>query len=499
MKYFDKLSPAVSSAFENRAVNVDKLKYCVKADLDFDGCYYDVYITFDDEKLYILSGYDRLVKKGRIFDAGFDFKDFCEYSVSDFEKLYVDRYQYASRLMAKKSNGTDMVLARFSAGFAEKFEQFCRRFDCLKKGETPDDSALEDKHLYCPKCGEKFPDPNRRYCPHCTKRSSIFKRLVGLFADYKWQMLIILAMIWVSVALELAAPYFGTKLLYDDVLNKDGRLYGEILYVILCMGAFSFFSMILRIVSGIIISSVTPKVIHRLRVNIFASMQRLSLSFFTNKQTGSLMGRVDSDSFDVYSFIINIAPQFISNIVKIIGLVVLMLSINPVISLCMFAVVCVVLVFEYVWFKGQIRMWRNRDIARRGVNAVLGDAMNGHRVVKAFAREEQEIGRFGRKNDALYTAEFNRDRRSAHFFPAQQGVYAVFNGIIYCLGVYFVLTGKLQFGGLTLLLSYFGIVWGHYVLLYVHGQRLGTLYRRRRPYVRDSRQRAVRKAAERSC
>lgn len=460
MKYFDKLSPAVSSAFENRAVNVDKLKYCVKADLDYDGCYYDVYITFDDEKLYILSGYDRLVKKGRIFDAGFDFKDFCEYSVSDFEKLYVDRYQYASRLMAKKSDGTDMVIARFSAGFAEKFEQFCRRFDCLKKGETPDDSALEDKHLYCPKCGEKFPDPNRRYCPHCTKRSSIFKRLVGLFADYKWQMLIILAMIWVSVALELAAPYFGTKLLYDDVLNKDGRLYGEILYVILCMGAFSFFSMILRIVSGIIISSVTPKVIHRLRVNIFASMQRLSLSFFTNKQTGSLMGRVDSDSFDVYSFIINIAPQFISNIVKIIGLVVLMLSINPVISLCMFAVVCVVLVFEYVWFKGQIRMWRNRDIARRGVNAVLGDAMNGHRVVKAFAREEQEIGRFGRKNDALYTAEFNRDRRSAHFFPAQQGVYAVFNGIIYCLGVYFVLTGKLQFGGLTLLLSYFGIVWG---------------------------------------
>lgn len=66
MKYFDKLSPAVSSAFENRAVNVDKLKYCVKADLDYDGCYYDVYITFDDEKLYILSGYDRLVKKGRI-------------------------------------------------------------------------------------------------------------------------------------------------------------------------------------------------------------------------------------------------------------------------------------------------------------------------------------------------------------------------------------------------------------------------------------------------
>lgn len=460
MKYFDKLSPAVETAFADRAVDVGSLLYCVKADLDAEGCYYDVYITYNQSTLYLLSGYDRLHKRGRSFDAGFDFKDFAEYDIGAIEKLYVDRYQYASRLMAKMTDGTDLPLARFSAGFAEKFEQFCRRFDCLKKGETPDDSALEDKHLYCPKCGEKYPDPNRRYCPRCTKRSNVFKRLVGLFADYKWQMIVILAMLWLSVALSLVAPYFGTKLLYDEVLTEGGRLYGEILYVILCMASFTLVSVLFSIGSGIIISSVTPQVIHKLRVRIFASMQQLSLSFFTNKQTGSLMGRVDNDSFDVYCFIMYVAPQFLSNIVKIIGLVILMLGINPILSLCMFVVVLLVLIFEYLWFRGQKRMWRGRDIARRGVNAVLSDAVNGHRVVKAFAREGQEIERFGGKNDALYTAEYNRDRRSARFFPVQQGVYAVFNGLIYCLGVYFVLTGKLQFGGLTLLISYFGVVWG---------------------------------------
>ena len=189
-------------------------------------------------------------------------------------------------------------------------------------------------------------------------------------------------------------------------------------------------------------------------------MQNLSLAFFTNKQTGSLMGRVDNDSFDVYGFIVDVAPQFLSNVVKVIGLVVLMLSINPILSACMFGVVLVVIGIEFVWFRGQKRMWRGRDIARRGVNAVLSDAVGGHRVVKAFAREGQEITRFGGKNDALYDAEYNRDRRSAHFFPIQEGLYSVFTGLIYCLGVYFVLNGKLQFGGLTLLISYFGIIWG---------------------------------------
>ena len=60
MKYFDKLSGAVEKAFSCRGVDPENLKYCVKADLDGDGCYYDVYIAFDGEKLYLLSGYDRL-------------------------------------------------------------------------------------------------------------------------------------------------------------------------------------------------------------------------------------------------------------------------------------------------------------------------------------------------------------------------------------------------------------------------------------------------------
>ena len=460
MKYFDKLSGAVEQAFSCRGVDPENLKYCVKADLDGDGCYYDVYIAFDDEKLYLLSGYDRLKKKGRHYDAGFDFKEFAEYPVKEIERLSVDRYTYASRLMATFSDGRDVPLARFSAGFGEKFGQFCRRFECIKKGETPDDSALEDKHLYCPKCGEKYPDPNRRFCPHCTKKSGLLGRLLSLFGAFKKQMLVILALIWLAVGLELVAPYFGTKLLYDDVLTEGGSMYGQILFVILCMAAFSFVSMVFRMVSGIILSRVTPQVIHQLRVRIFCAMQNLSLAFFTNKQTGSLMGRVDNDSFDVYGFIVDVAPQFLSNVVKVIGLVVLMLSINPILSACMFGVVLVVIGIEFVWFRGQKRMWRGRDIARRGVNAVLSDAVGGHRVVKAFAREGQEITRFGGKNDALYDAEYNRDRRSAHFFPIQEGLYSVFTGLIYCLGVYFVLNGKLQFGGLTLLISYFGIIWG---------------------------------------
>ena len=100
MKYFDKLSAAVQAAFSVRAVDSDKLLYCVKADMDGEGCYYDTYITFDNKTLYLLSGYDRLVKNKKTFDTQFDFKDFSEYPMEEIEKLYVDRYQFTARLMA---------------------------------------------------------------------------------------------------------------------------------------------------------------------------------------------------------------------------------------------------------------------------------------------------------------------------------------------------------------------------------------------------------------
>lgn len=184
--------------------------------------------------------------------------------------------------------------------------------------------------------------------------------------------------------------------------------------------------MVFRMVSGIILSRVTPQVIHQLRVRIFCAMQNLSLAFFTNKQTGSLMGRVDNDSFDVYGFIVDVAPQFLSNVVKVIGLVVLMLSINPILSACMFGVVLVVIGIEFVWFRGQKRMWRGRDIARRGVNAVLSDAVGGHRVVKAFALRGTGDHPFRRQKRRAVTMPNTTVTAAVHTFSRFKRVYTAF-------------------------------------------------------------------------
>ena len=295
MKYFDTLTEGVKEALTARGADLGKLLYCLKCDMDGEGLYYDTYLAFDSESLYIVSGYDRLSREKKKYVTAFDFRDYKEYSLKDLTELYVDRYRHTCRLMGKfgdEDSGEKICIGRFSSGFSEKAEQFCRRYKMTVKHEEIDDTPLAENSPYCPKCGQKYPDPNRKFCPYCVKKSSIFKRLMGLFGQYRVRVALIVLMMILSAALAVLSPYFSTTFLYDNVLNAAGEFYGKIIFAVAAVAGIKLLSMLLQTAYGIFFTKSLTKVMHSLRVKVYNSMQHLSLPFFTSKQTGSLMSRV---------------------------------------------------------------------------------------------------------------------------------------------------------------------------------------------------------------
>lgn len=483
--YFDKLSDAVKSELRCRGAAEETLLYCIKADMNAEGQYVDTYIAFDDGYLYILRGQELFSGRRGNYGSTFKTEDFSCIALNACVKLYADRYRNAARLLlAKKIPGIeypdtpependsdikkaqapepptdDIEIGRFSVGFAEKFEKFCIRFEKTAKHQEVDDSTLSAELPECPRCGHLYPDPNRRYCPYCAKRSSTTKRLFGLAAQFKKEMAVMLFFMLLSVGFGLAAPYFGTKLLYDEVLNPGGSMYGAVGTVVLFMAGFQLLSMIFRVVQLIVVGRITPMMAHKLRTDIFRKMETLSLRFFASKQSSSLMTRVDNDSYEVYEFMTDIVPYGIANIFRLAGLIILMTMVRWELAVSMFAFMAAIMIMEVFIIRGLRRHWRARDIARRAVNHVLTDALNGHRVVKAFSREKQEIRRFGGKNEGLYTAEYDRDMQLSKIEPFQRGMFSITYGAVYLLGVVMVLQGKLELGGLALLISYSGLMW----------------------------------------
>ena len=458
MKFFDVLPELAENELLKRGVMTDELLYCVKADLDGEGCFIDVYITFTPDTLCVLSGYEKYGKmkkhqKRKILEA-FDVTDYAEYAVADIEEMYVDRYTNSARLMIKDKDGREFPIARFSLGFADKFEKFSARVNCTAKNEPIDDSLLEGVKTHCPTCGEPFPDPNRPVCPRCVDRRSVFKRLMSMFKDFKAAVLMMLLTIVLSNVFAIIAPVFGAQMLYDDVLAKDGKFYGRVLLVVMLIVAVNIASMIMKVVSGIITSRIVPIVTHRLRVKIFSSMQSLSLDFFTSKQTGSLMSRVDRDSQNIYWFFTDIVPYGITNLVKIIGIAVIMLIISPVLSLGIIATITFIQIVQHRFYKSQRKLYRKYDVAVRSANSVLLDAMNGQRVVKAFAREDTEIERYRVRNTGAFEINSMINGRIANTIPVINTFHQLVTKLAVYLGDILVIKGRIMFGALSALISY---------------------------------------------
>lgn len=458
MKFFDVMQPQISLSLEKRGVNPDELMYCVKADLDGEGCYYDVYVTFSKQSVYVISGYEiygrpKRNEKRRLLQD-FEVKDYSEIPLETVKRMYVDRYQYSARLMIEDNEGKEYPIARFSLGFSDKFEKFSQRVNATVNNEPIDDRLLESVKTHCEICGEKFPDPNRPVCPYCVDKHSIVKRMLTMFKDFKLEVFLILLTLIISMALSVIAPVFSSQMFYDDVLTEGGKYYGKVLQIVLAIVAVNVLSMILRVVSGVITSRIVPMVIHKLRVKIFASLQNLSLDFFTSKQTGSLMSRVDRDSQNVYWFFVDIVPYGIMNLVRMLGIAVIMTVISPVLAIGVIVTIAVIHIVQHRFYKSQRKLYRKFDIATRSANSVLSDVMNGQRVVKAFAREDDESKRYNKRNEEAYSVNLRINGRMASTVPFIWSVCRIVNQSVFCLGAFMVIKGYIAFGALTALVSY---------------------------------------------
>ena len=192
----------------------------------------------------------------------------------------------------------DELFCRFSNTKAKEFGHFAKVVKKLinKEKLVEADRDGEDFNPKCPTCGLRYPDPKRKVCPKCLDKRSLFVRLLGYLPRYKYAIIIILGCIIISSFLKLLAPFLGGRILFDEVLNSDGRYYGHLIEVVLLMLGSSLLSILFDIAYGRVNAKLTAEVFFDLKTDIYTNMQHLSYGFFTNKQTGGLMTRINWDA-----------------------------------------------------------------------------------------------------------------------------------------------------------------------------------------------------------
>jgi ATP-binding cassette subfamily B protein len=300
------------------------------------------------------------------------------------------------------------------------------------------------------------------------RKFAVLWRLLSYMKPYKGRLALGIVGAVMLTAVALVPPYL-TGYLIDEVFRpvEEGTLAPSAAAstAMLIVGAVAVLYILRQVFAWLrmrTMSILGEYVARDLRAELYEHLQRLSLNFYSSKQTGSLISRVSSDTDRLWEFLAWGAVDFILSIVTILALGAVLLALDWRLGLVM--VVPMPLLFWVIYRFGLkmhmifLKCWRKWS----SVTAVLADTIPGVRVVKAFNQEDREQARFVSRNRSA-TDTFNSVHRFwTTFWPVTWMAVHVLMLIVWALAVPRVLglgvTGPpLTVGGFVAFVLYMGM------------------------------------------
>jgi ATP-binding cassette subfamily B protein len=302
---------------------------------------------------------------------------------------------------------------RFTLRHAREAARLHRRLEKLIEGEAaekapePEPHHTEPKKLRCPKCGRVIP-PWSDFCPACMSRRKVLSRVLDFVAPYRWQAAAGVALAVAVTGASLVQPYL-TKPMIDDGLGgvrkgSSGDYRVLVMYVCILAGLVAA-TAVGRGVQQRLMARLAARVARDVRNRLYSHLQKLSLSFFSRKQTGSLVSRVTSDSDRLWDFIAFTVVELAVSILTLAGVAAFLIGMHWRLALLVLLPVPV-MIGLMMFFHNKMHRIFDRLIHRwHQMTSVVAGALPGVRVIKAFSQERREIGRFEGKNLRVYDEE----------------------------------------------------------------------------------------------
>ena len=283
---------------------------------------------------------------------------------------------------------------------------------------------------------------------------SVLKRILHFAPESPLKLALVLAALLVHTAANVAAPYVAGTLFFDRVLQPGNILFGRVGLLVAMIVGVRLVEVVFRIMWAWTWAWYHHQTILDLRVAVFACINRLSLGFFANNLTGSLLSRMNRDMNGVGLLLGQTAPHAFVQGVMVVGSFSVMVFLD--LRLAALSIAALPL---YVWAvhraepamgPGASRTYR----AESEILAAADDSFVGARVVRAFGGEEQEMARFRRTNDWAEREEYHRVALAGTVFPLGQLLLNLGVLLVWAAGAWWLIGGSVSFGVLISFVGY---------------------------------------------
>ncbi len=288
------------------------------------------------------------------------------------------------------------------------------------------------------------------------------KQLLSYLGKYKWTILLVMVITSVSVVFTIFGPKIlgqATTALYEGVTrmiagDPRGIDFAEISQFLLRVLALYLGSAMLDLVQGFLMTSISADITYRFRREIAEKINRLPLSFFDHITHGEVLSRVTNDVDTISQTLNQSLSQMITSLVSVVGILIMMLTINIQMTLIALTIVPLSLVLIRNVVKHSQGYFRAQQEYLGHINGHIEEMYGGHIVIKAFNGEDESIAKMKDLNETLYDSAWKAQLHSAFIMPTMRFIGNLGYVAVSIVGGYLVIRKELTLGNIQAFIQY---------------------------------------------
>ena len=298
-----------------------------------------------------------------------------------------------------------------------------------------------------------------------TEKAKDFKgamaKLFRYMGRYKFRFMLMFVFAVAGTVFNIVGPKIlgkATTELYKGLVAKvngtGGIDFEKIGMILLWTLGLYLASALFSFIQGFVMTGISNDVTYNLRKDISKKINRLPMNYFESRTNGEILSRVTNDVDTLQMSLNQSMTQLITSVTTLIGVFIMMLSINVWMTLAALLILPVsMLIINKVMKHSQKYFQAQQDYLGR-VNGQIEENFGGHDVVRVFNKEQDVLTEFERDNGKLYESAWKSQFFSGMMMPIMQFVGNLGYVMVALLGGIFVIKGRIEVGDIQSFFQY---------------------------------------------
>ena len=286
-------------------------------------------------------------------------------------------------------------------------------------------------------------------------------RLLKYMERYKFRLILMVIFAIGGTVFNIIGPKIlgkATTELYSGLISKinggSGIDFDKIIKILFGVMCLYVVSSVLSFIQGFIMTGISNDVTYNLRKDISKKINKIPMKYFESRTHGEILSRITNDVDTLQTGINQSVTQLITSATTLIGVLVMMLSINVWMTLAARLILPVSMFIISKVMKHSQKYFQDQQKYLGEVNGQVEEIYSGHTVVKAFNKEDDVINEFEKTNEKLYSSAWRSQFFSGIMMPIMQFVGNLGYVMVALLGGFMVIKNKIEVGDVQAFFQY---------------------------------------------